>query len=447
MQKIKIIVSILFLVIFLNQHILAGAGANIGQFLNLEIGARETAMAGAVSAVTNDINALFFNPAGLADVNRKELTFMYNNYFFDLSQHYLAYATSMKNDPIRLGFYINYFDYGKYDKIRINQSDLEPLFDGQRSANSFAFTTGIAKKASSNINFGAALKTVRFDFGDIARQSYLLDLGAQYKGYYKYFNFSAVLLNIGKGIKFYKIEEKFPMTIKLGAAYNLENFFILSTDISKIRKENIEFALGAELRPIDIFAIRAGYDNVADDGSGWSFGAGVSINDWSVNFAYKPFDILGNVTKFDVHYKFGRQLPIDTFEKKETAIQPIEKKEKMAITQQIPQSAAVSIPEILNFIYVFDNNVSLIFADNTLIGMLLNNKLYTKILDMYFTPYYKVSTPYDNLIVGYAFYKLNRFEDAYRFIYNSFKDYGNNINVQILYMDALLKAENYEYLK
>ena len=45
-------------------------GLSGGQFLKIGVGARGTGMAGAFSAVSDDLSSIFWNSAGLADVKR-----------------------------------------------------------------------------------------------------------------------------------------------------------------------------------------------------------------------------------------------------------------------------------------------------------------------------------------------------------------------------------------
>ena len=53
------------------------AGKTIYNFLRVEQGARPVAMGGAYSAVANDINSIFYNPAGLTNIQSMEYLFSY----------------------------------------------------------------------------------------------------------------------------------------------------------------------------------------------------------------------------------------------------------------------------------------------------------------------------------------------------------------------------------
>ena len=53
------------------------AGKTIYNFLRVEQGARPVAMGGAFGAVANDVNSIFYNPAGLINIQNMEYIFSY----------------------------------------------------------------------------------------------------------------------------------------------------------------------------------------------------------------------------------------------------------------------------------------------------------------------------------------------------------------------------------
>src|SRR3990172_4923172 len=61
------------------------------QFLKIGVGARETAMGDAVTSIVNDANSVFWNPAGLAYVEKREVMVSHNQWLVD-SKHNAAVA-------------------------------------------------------------------------------------------------------------------------------------------------------------------------------------------------------------------------------------------------------------------------------------------------------------------------------------------------------------------
>ena len=68
-----------------------------GEFLSLGVGARALGLGGAFVGVADDVTASFWNPAGLAQLNRKELSLMHAETFGSfLNQDFVAFALPLR---------------------------------------------------------------------------------------------------------------------------------------------------------------------------------------------------------------------------------------------------------------------------------------------------------------------------------------------------------------
>src|SRR5262245_27213316 len=68
--------------------------------LRLPVGPRGTALGGAVVSDAAGIDALFWNPAGLATIQRTEATFSHTRYFADMKLNYAAVGTHLGFGPL-----------------------------------------------------------------------------------------------------------------------------------------------------------------------------------------------------------------------------------------------------------------------------------------------------------------------------------------------------------
>lgn len=73
------------------------AGKYAAEFLRIGVGARALGLAGAYVAMADDGSASYWNPAGLADLNKHQLLFSHTQMFQHLADHHFA------NCSIRLG--------------------------------------------------------------------------------------------------------------------------------------------------------------------------------------------------------------------------------------------------------------------------------------------------------------------------------------------------------
>jgi len=77
-------------------------------------GGRPYSMGGAYTAVCDDAFALLYNPAGLAQVKRKELSFGFHHTRNDASSEYLGFPTSMTSSTTSLGHVAIVYPYPTY---------------------------------------------------------------------------------------------------------------------------------------------------------------------------------------------------------------------------------------------------------------------------------------------------------------------------------------------
>ncbi len=73
------------------------AGTTAATFLKIGVGARPSGMGEAFLAVADDVNAVYWNPAGLAFLKRQEVTAMHSEWFQDIRYDFAAYARPLQN--------------------------------------------------------------------------------------------------------------------------------------------------------------------------------------------------------------------------------------------------------------------------------------------------------------------------------------------------------------
>ena len=68
----------------------SGGGSSGAEFVKIGVGARPAGMGEAFVAAAKDINAAYWNPAGLASIDRTEASFMHMAYLADISYENIA---------------------------------------------------------------------------------------------------------------------------------------------------------------------------------------------------------------------------------------------------------------------------------------------------------------------------------------------------------------------
>ena len=68
------------------------AGTTAAAFLKIDSGTRPMAMGGAFTGLANDVNTLFWNPAGLTSIEFREFSAMQNFSIADINSQAIGYA-------------------------------------------------------------------------------------------------------------------------------------------------------------------------------------------------------------------------------------------------------------------------------------------------------------------------------------------------------------------
>src|SRR3989339_324248 len=291
------IVLTVFFIIFLLTSILVSQESaqdtqetkeiNGAALLQQFVGSRAASMGEASAAVSDDIYALHYNPAGLVK-GKQEFGI---SYFKDpttlLKYTFIGYGQTFKGFGA-LANSLYFYDAGKV--VFEDEDGYIQSMDFQRD---YLYTVGFARKAFKNLALGINLKLYSSTMRELYfAESYAMDLGAIYATPLKGVSLGAVLQNLGPPIKY--IEEKYPLPkiIRAGIAYKLSiptknksasNKFTISADIVKSSDNVIRENFGAECSLKDVVFLRAGYKkgyNLQD----YSFGVGLRWYGFQVDY-------------------------------------------------------------------------------------------------------------------------------------------------------------------
>jgi hypothetical protein len=156
-------------------------------FLEIGVDARAMAMSQAVVASTHDVNAGYWNPAGLAGLESWEASAMHASYFASIAQYdYLSYAQPLPNKGA-LG--VSLIRFGVDDILNTTQLINEQgEVDYDRitrfSAADYALLASYARQApgTPGLRYGGNVKIVYRQIGKFANAiGFGFDLGLQYR--------------------------------------------------------------------------------------------------------------------------------------------------------------------------------------------------------------------------------------------------------------------------
>ncbi|MGM0568731.1 MAG: PorV/PorQ family protein [Elusimicrobiota bacterium] len=274
-----------------------GPGSAGYDFLNIPVGARRIGM-GCGSALKGGSDVYWWNPAGIAYVERPVASLMHNKFFEGINQQRAGYTFPM--DEMSAGSVnITMLSYGE-----IEGYDWDGINTGGLSAGSYSLSYTQAKKFNPVLAGGLSLKLIYEQMEEENAFASAVD-GGLLAEVYPGLSLGAGCKNLGVSGNFIDESPSLPTSFFFGAALKLNYFTFLAGDISYVDGE-LKFGSGVELSLWDTFYFRGGWDGFADADETFRMGAGWNIRGTSVNYAYAPYGKLGDTHRLDLSFKFGR---------------------------------------------------------------------------------------------------------------------------------------------
>jgi len=319
----KVVISLLLSLMLITQGFAGGFKKYAGEFLTLGGGSRSMAMGGAQVAVTNDVTAGYWNPAGLVNADGLQFHFTHTKQFIASIQYDYIAASNHFDDNTTLGFSmlrLGISDIKNSLSAAIyNGSDLVGL-DYSKISNfntaDYAFLFSYAKNFTDDISIGANAKVIYRDFDSESALGIGFDAGMQYR-WYSNLTLGVMLRDITTTMMAWSTGEKEFITpsLRSGATYkySIEDWGLYlqpSMDLGFLF-ESRDAAAQVNVGPISLdtfWGFEAGYENTLflrlgyDDLERFNGGLGLSITKFGVDYSYTNFDAeLGNVHRISFH--------------------------------------------------------------------------------------------------------------------------------------------------
>ncbi len=287
----------------------AQTGSDVGTtgfaFLKVGTSAREVAMGGASVGLSNDVNAIFWNPAGIARLTQAQAGLSYLNYVADIQCGFLGYAKP--SGRFGWGAGISYLNSGAIKKTDVDNHDLGSFVASFASLN----VTG-GYRVSDKILVGATAKFLYAGIDTFKAVGAGIDLGAIYAIPYPGLKAGLVVQNLGSQLKaFVNQKDPLPLTAGLGISYELRNLN-LALDVTKPLDNRFIVKAGCEWWVHKNLGLRIGYNTLGSDlkiGSGSdiiagiSTGLGIRYKNLGIDYAYTPYLALGNAHRISISFQ------------------------------------------------------------------------------------------------------------------------------------------------
>ncbi|MEW6620126.1 MAG: PorV/PorQ family protein [bacterium] len=256
--------------------------------IDLQLGARPQGIGGAFVAMVDDVNAVYWNPAGLTQIKTFEAAFMHVNPFsieeasIDFSS--LAIPTGQTG-----AFGVSWIHQG----AELEEGRGQTYKKSDMSENIFVLS--LARKIMPELSCGVNIKRLRIDSEIGGGGGFGYDLGllytTQHIAFLNNLSFGMMARNVFTDLK----DESVPATLRMGAATKVYYDRVgIAADMEKKKEVNKEknsyqFHFGGEYAITRTMLVRLGND----DGD-WTYGVGFLLYNWELDYAFyriKEYDL------------------------------------------------------------------------------------------------------------------------------------------------------------
>jgi hypothetical protein len=268
-------------------------------FLKIPVGPRVCGMGEAAVAYIDDASALYYNPAGLANVPSFDVLLAHSQGFLDMNQEYVAGVFGSEGLG-KFGLALDYWGSGSIQGINIRGESIPGY---TFSAADWFLNLGYAR-SFSDLSVGLGLELVHDQEESLSTSAIAFNAGAMYKTPLKGLKAGVSVANIGTKAKLDSEAYALPMQARLGWRYDI-SIVGVTQDFILSGTEKPGIAAGIECRPVEVLAVRLGYRTGSDyDGfSGLRAGLGINWHGIGVDYAFAPYGKLGASHRISISYR------------------------------------------------------------------------------------------------------------------------------------------------
>ncbi len=330
MKKNLAIFSLCTLLLPATAALAQGPGSSGALFLLIAPGARAAGMGESFVSIADDATATYWNPAGMAFLEKTQIALMHSNWLPQLaSDLYYDYATMVRpmGNSGTAGVSLTFINLG--NQIITDETGPEPK--GEFSSYELALAGSYAAKLGANNSAGVTLKFIYSNLapqgagaeqGDGRATAFAVDLGYLHRNLlFDRFNMGVNVTNIGPKISYIDAAQADPLptNLRLGVSYQLikqeYNSLVFSTEVNRLLiafddegqarsvipgmflalsdesfKEELKhfiYNAGAEYWYNNLMALRIGYHYDKTGRAKYTtFGAGLKYSSLKLDFGY-----------------------------------------------------------------------------------------------------------------------------------------------------------------
>jgi hypothetical protein len=301
------------------------------QFLKIGVGSRYQGMGEASVATVNDIYAMYWNPAGLADIENAAISFTNVNWILDVDLNYIGTAKYFEG----VGVFGVSATVLSMDEQEVTRADAPDGTGETYDATSYTIGLSYGRQLTRGFSFGASVKYIGEKIWDEESQGYAFDFGTQLYTGIRSLRLGMSISNMGPDLKFsgptveYDALEggganeavtaelkttpyDLPLVFRFGIAYDFQfgpkSMLTMCGELKHPNDNEQQGAIGAEFGYDEKYFLRGGYKLNYEEEQ-LSFGGGLVTSLGSdvslvVDYSWQDLGRLEQSQRFSIGFTF-----------------------------------------------------------------------------------------------------------------------------------------------
>ena len=314
-------------------------GTTAAQFLKIGVGARAMGMGETFVAIANDASALYWNPAGITNINSISLSVSHSEWFADIYHDYVGICIPWKENQY-FGVSVVGLNTNEQEVTTIEQPDGTGVY---YDVNDLCIGISYARALTDRFSTGATIKFIQQNAYNESANGLAIDLGTYLRTGYHGLTIAMCISNFGGRMKLegrdlisladinpnidgnYRTDARLkteswplPLNFRIGIAMDViggfdpyihsnNNRLTLAIDGVHPNDNSEKLNIGSEYSWNETIFARMGY-KINYDVEKWAYGAGLNFNIgqqlFSIDYAMVDFNDLGKVSRLSVELKF-----------------------------------------------------------------------------------------------------------------------------------------------
>lgn len=311
-------------------------GTAAAEFLNIPVGARATAMGGAITALSDDATAVYWNPAGLGRMTQGHLVVEYAEWLANIDFNFVAVTMPTSFGTFGLGV-----TSMRTPEMEVTTVEAQNGTGETFNAASYAFALAYGRALTDRFAIGGTVKVVTERIAESSASGVAVDLGTTFITPFRGIRLGAAITNFGTKMRIggddllvrVDIDPNnrgnnessrallrtdafdLPLVMRIGLAgeafQNEQARLTLSVEALNPNNSEQYVNVGAELGLLgDLLLLRGGYSEIflADNVRSFTLGAGLQYGfgalDFTLDYAYEQQEFFDGVNRFTLAMRF-----------------------------------------------------------------------------------------------------------------------------------------------